>query len=205
MEKSKGDRLAGAARPASKGAQDGGMTDGIGASKKCYHKQVCMQSKVSHEAWLHSLGFLDLELLSKNVQALVDTATTHNFMSTDVAKVVGLQLLPNDAEVKVVNSRTKVSGLANEVTVRIADWQGCLDFTVMEMSDFDMILGQEFLKGNRVVVSPSSSEIVIWKDSRWWTIPTHAQRREVSVQYISAPRMNKAMKDPGIETFATVI
>ena len=205
MARPKAGRLAGAARPAKVDKRDGGVTDGTRGNQKFFQRQVCMQSSISHESWLHSLGFLDLEVLDKKVQALVDTGATHNFMSTEVAKVVGLQLLPNDAEVKVVNSRTKVSGLANEVPVRIGDWQGCLDFTVMEMSDFDMILGQDFLKGNRVVVSPSSSEIVIWKDSRWWTIPTHAQRREVSVQYVSAPSMSKAMKDPGIETFATVI
>lgn len=44
-----------------------------------------------------------------------------------------------------MNSRAKVAGLAHEIPMHIKDWQGRLDFKVMEMNDFDMILGQDFL------------------------------------------------------------
>jgi len=40
-----------------------------------------------------------------------------------------------------VNSRAKLAGLAHEVPIQIKDWKGQLNFTVMEMNDFDMIFG----------------------------------------------------------------
>ena len=122
MTKRKGSRLVGAARPTNEGTKDRGVTDGIRANKKCCNNRVCMQSEVSYKTWLHSLGFLDLDILGKKVQALMDTGATHNFMTTNVAKEVGLQLLPTEVEVKAVNSRTKVSGLENKVLIRIGDW-----------------------------------------------------------------------------------
>jgi len=84
---------------------------------------------------------MDMEVHGKTIEALVDTGATHNFMSIRLAKEFGLQIIPLDVEVKVVNSRAKVARLASEVPIWIEDWQGRLDFTVMEISDFDMILG----------------------------------------------------------------
>jgi len=90
---------------------------------------------------MNSLGFVDLIVHGKTIQALVDMGATHNFMTTRLAKEVGLMIFPTNVEVKTVNSRAKVASLAHEVLVQIKDWKGQLNFTVMEMNDFDMIFG----------------------------------------------------------------
>ena len=51
----------------------------------------------------------------------------------------------------------------------------------MEMNDFDVILGQDFLKGNKAIVVPFYDEVVLVGQSQTWTLPTHRQRREVKV------------------------
>eukprot|EP00253_Pinus_taeda_P002951 PITA_02951 len=81
------------------------------------------------KSWMNSLGFVDLMVRGKTIQALVDTGATHNFMMTRLVREVILTILPLNMEVKVVNSRAKVVGLAHEVPVQIKDWMGQLDFT----------------------------------------------------------------------------
>ena len=38
--------------------------------------------KVMEKSWINSLGFVDLMVHGKTIQALVDTGATHNFMTT---------------------------------------------------------------------------------------------------------------------------
>jgi len=147
----------------------GGMTGGIRASSQMVNsllddersEQVCMKGQVMEKSWMNSLGFVDLMVRGKTIPALVDTGATHNFMMTWLAREVGLMILPSNMEVKAVNSRAKVASLAHEVPVQIKDWTSQLDFTVMEMNDFDIILGQDLLKGNRAIVVPFYDEVVM--------------------------------------------
>ena len=64
-----------------------------------------------------------------------------------------------------MNSRARLEGLAYEVPMQIKDWKGRLDFIVMEMNDFDVILGQDFLKGNREVIVPFCNEVMLIGES----------------------------------------
>ena len=125
-------RLGGAAPAQLKKKRVGGVTGGIreGSSmveatveadlglKKLDDKRrewKCMQ--VMEKSWMNSLGFVDLMVHGKTTRALMDTGATHNFMTTRLAKEVGLMIFPSNVEVKVVNSRAKVAGLAHEVPV----------------------------------------------------------------------------------------
>ena len=83
--------------------------------------------KVMEKSWMNSLGFVDLMVHGKTIQALVDTGATHNFMTTRLAKDAGLT---SNMEVKVVNSRAKVTGLVHDVPIQMKHWKGQLDFTM---------------------------------------------------------------------------
>ena len=74
-----------------------------------------------------------------------------------------------------------MAGLAHEVPVQIKEWKGQLDFIVIEMNDFDMILGQDFLNGNKAIVVPFCDEVLLVGQSQSWTLPTHRQRWEFKV------------------------
>jgi len=86
-----------------------------------------MQGKVIEKSWMNNLGFIDLMVHGKTIQALVDTGATHNFMMTRLEKEVGLMIFPLNVEVKAMNSRAKVAGLAHEVLVQIKNLKGQLD------------------------------------------------------------------------------
>jgi len=75
----------------------------------------------------------------------------------------------------------------------------------MEMNNFDMILRQDFLKGNKAIVVPFCEEIVLVGQSQTWTFPTHRKRREVKVQHVSALSLEKGMKESDMETYAVML
>jgi len=43
----------------------------------------------------------------------------------------------------------------------------------MEMNDIDMILGLDFLKGNKEIIVPFCDKIMFIGGSQTWTFPTH--------------------------------
>ena len=76
---------------------------------------------------------------------------------------------------------------------------------MMEMNNFDMMLGQYIMKDNKIVVIIFCDEILLIGGSQTWTFPTHRQRREVKVQHVSALRMSRVMQRSNVETYATII
>jgi len=103
----------------------------------------------------NSLGYIDLMVYGETVQALVDMDVAHSFMTTRLAKETGLTSI---MEVEAADSRAKVFGLVHDVPIQIKEWGGQLDFIVMNLDDFDMILGRDFLRGSKAVVVPFHDE-----------------------------------------------
>jgi len=61
-----------------------------------------------------------------------------------------------------VNSKeNKDMRVASLVHAQLDNWKGCENFTIFPMEDFEVILGQEFLRRNRVVLVPCLDNMVI--------------------------------------------
>ena len=58
----------------------------------------------SQEKYLMGLNFVSVELNGHTVMAMVDSATTHNFMKDSVSKRLGLSLEEPPKVIKVANS-----------------------------------------------------------------------------------------------------
>jgi hypothetical protein len=79
-----------------------------------------------------------------------------------LAKELGLKITTSKTEVKAVNSKEKkATRVSSLVHVQLDDWKGRANFTVFPMDDFEVILGQEFLRRNRVVLVPWLDKLVI--------------------------------------------
>lgn len=74
----------------------------------------------------------------------------------------------------------------------------------MEMNDFNMILRQDFLKGNKAIFFPFCDDVVLVGHTQNWTLPTHRQRGEVKVQHVSALSLEKEMKESDMETYVVM-
>lgn len=99
-----------------------------------------------------NLMFVDVEIHGRSISALVDTGATHNFMSEDIAKELGVVMTKKGKGLmKSVNAQAKqIIGVARGVRVKINTWVGWLNFSIVEMDDYPIVLGMEFLKEAKV-------------------------------------------------------
>lgn len=76
---------------------------------------------------------------------MLDTEATHNFISEDEVTRLGLKVTKCGRTIKAVNSLAKpFVRTAQGVHVMLGTWNRKLDFLIMLMDDFTMILGIEF-------------------------------------------------------------
>ena len=76
---------------------------------------------------------------------MVDTGATHNFVTEQKAKELGLTYVASNTMLKTVNALpTYVHGFAPKVPIDLGGWTGLTDFTIAPMDVFDIILGLDF-------------------------------------------------------------
>ena len=73
----------------------------------------------------------------QSVRALLDTRATHNSVSVDEAKHLGLKTTKEGSATKAVNSPAKpTASIAQDVHTILGTWSGKLDFSIVPMDDF---------------------------------------------------------------------
>ncbi|KAI5347847.1 hypothetical protein L3X38_000734 [Prunus dulcis] len=82
----------------------------------------------------------------KTTRCLVDTGALHNFMSVQEAKRLGCRVSKEAGSMQTVNSTAKpIDGVARGVELHITTWKGVVDFSVISIDDYDVVLGMEFM------------------------------------------------------------
>ncbi|GJU87434.1 gag-aspartyl protease domain-containing protein [Tanacetum coccineum] len=100
------------------------------------------RTKSKEEA--NGLRFVSLILNEISTRALVDTGASHNFISVDEAKRLGLETTKDSGWIKAINGDAKaISGVARGVKAKIKGWEGELDLSVVPMDDYKLVLGIE--------------------------------------------------------------
>ena len=83
------------------------------------------------------------------------SGATHKFIKKEVVKRFNLQIEPKTNSFKAINSGfEKVVGLTQQVPLKLGEWIGMSDFTVVPLDDFGVVLRQEFMKKEKVVPMP---------------------------------------------------
>ncbi|CAN6477302.1 unnamed protein product [Victoria cruziana] len=102
--------------------------------------------------WLMHLNIL---VNGRSTAAMVDTGTTHNFVSVEEAKRLGLTLEKRELRMKAVNSGAKpISGVAWDVALKIENWLGKANFSVAPTDNYKMILGMDLMCKAKIVPMP---------------------------------------------------
>lgn len=61
-------------------------------------------------------------------------------------------MISGDGGMKAVNSQpSEIHGAAKDVKMRIDNWEGLVDFTIVSMDDYTVVLGMEFIYKAKVV------------------------------------------------------
>ena len=80
------------------------------------------------------------------VEVMLNTSATHNFVDESMVQQLGLKVNKCPSKIKAVNSKAKpVSGITFVVKFKVGEWTRKVNFLIMKLDDFDVILGDEFL------------------------------------------------------------
>ncbi|KAA0034900.1 uncharacterized protein E6C27_scaffold103G00280 [Cucumis melo var. makuwa] len=93
---------------------------------------------------------------------MIDSGATQNFITEAEARRLRLRWERDSERMKVVNFvALPIVGLVKQTTIKLGGWKGPVDFVVVKMDDFDVVLGMEFLLEHQVTPMPSARCLVI--------------------------------------------
>ena len=116
---------------------------------------------------LKGLLYVNIRLNSAEVLAIADTGALHNFLAERMAKTLGLEVTKSSNRMKAVNSAARdVIGMAANVVCTVGDWAGYVNFLVVPLDDFDLILGNDFFMRAKVAVVPHLNGLFILDELR---------------------------------------
>ncbi|TYK18079.1 uncharacterized protein E5676_scaffold306G004150 [Cucumis melo var. makuwa] len=159
------------------GPQIGSMQQ-IGVMKK--------ETTVEHKGLLYG----NIRIEGKEATTMFDTGASHNFMDVQEAKRLGLKFKEETGIVKVVNAKEQaIHGVAKGVLVKIGDWQKRLDFSVLPMDDFHIVLGLGFFDKVVTLIDSNRGTLSII-DGLMTTIPI---RRGKPIKMLSALQFKRGV------------
>ncbi|KAJ0944403.1 putative transcription factor interactor and regulator CCHC(Zn) family [Helianthus annuus] len=119
------------------------------------------------------LQYVQANILGNQVRALVDTGASHNFMSIEEARRLGVEFAKGAGAMKTVNTNAKpIHGEAKDVQIRIGEWAGLINFSVVEMDDFKVVLGMEFFDKVRAFPMPFVNSLCILDEGKTCMVRT---------------------------------
>ena len=111
------------------------------------------------------LSYVQVEMNGNGVEAMLDTGATYNFVDENMIQQLGLKLSKCPSKIKAVNSKTKhVSGIAFGVNFKVGEWVGNVNFLIIKLDDFDIILGDEFFVAAKAALLPFIGVIFIFDE-----------------------------------------
>ncbi|MBA0735699.1 hypothetical protein Gogos_019521 [Gossypium gossypioides] len=108
------------------------------------------------------LIFVDINIAGQKRSALIDMRASDLFILEKAAKKLGLSIKKSNKKIKTVNSEeTSTVGLVCNVELQIGEWKGNEDFEVIQLDDYDYVLGLNFLDKIQTVLFPWADQIHI--------------------------------------------
>ncbi|TYK09914.1 uncharacterized protein E5676_scaffold16G00270 [Cucumis melo var. makuwa] len=143
------------------GQIDGSEKTRIGAIK--YMSSLQKKSGERHVPTKWGLLYVDTWINQQQTKsAMVDSGATHNFITEAEARRLRLHWDKDSGRMKAVNSVTlPIVRLVKRTTIKLGGWKCSIDFVVVKMDDFDVVLKMEFLLEHQVIPMPSAKCLAI--------------------------------------------
>ena len=150
------------------------------------------------------LMYVEANMNGMSTKAMIDTGSTHNFVSEDEARRLKLQTSKEAGWLKAVNSVAKPSqGVARGVTMKIGQWEGKIDFTVAPMDDFKVVIGMDFLRQVKAVPIPFLRSMAILEEEAPCMVPTITEGK-ARTPMLSAIQLEKGLKNNEVTYLAAL-
>nr|QCS14309.1 hypothetical protein [Phalaenopsis equestris] len=118
------------------------------------------------------LLFVEMTIGGKTTMTMINTGVSHNFISSNEAKRLGLQMTKGGGSIKVINSaEMSIDGVAKGVKTNIGAWSGNIDFSVIPLDDYKVVLGMNFLEQTRAFPMSFANSLCITEGSLACSIP----------------------------------
>ncbi|MBA0756605.1 hypothetical protein Gogos_020935 [Gossypium gossypioides] len=92
------------------------------------------------------LMFMDINIAGQKRSALIDSRASYLVISKKAAKKLGPSIKKSNKKIKTVNSQeASTVGVVHNVELQIGEWKGKEDFEVIQLDDYDCLLGLIFL------------------------------------------------------------
>ena len=137
-----------------------------------------------------------ISLFDIDAHVLVDSRATHSFISWEFIERVGIEMKPTEFSM-VVSLPTVDSRIANRVyrgsKVTIASHEFEADLIVLDIHDFDIILGMDLLAKHRATIDCYSKEVQLSQPGEPEVIFC-GERKILSTSLISVIQANKMLR-----------
>ena len=125
------------------------------------------------------LMYVSANVNGQSVRALLDTGATHNFVSVNEAKQLGLEATKEGGTMKAMNSSAKpIAGITQGVHITLGTLNGKLDFSIVLIDDFKMVLSMEFFDQVHAFPLPATNSLSILDGSKACMVPTERGKSE---------------------------
>ncbi|KAF3975229.1 hypothetical protein CMV_001501 [Castanea mollissima] len=113
------------------------------------------------------LSYVQVEMNENGAEAMLNIGATYNFVGECMVQQLGLKVSKCPSTIKAVNSEAKpVFGIAFSVRFKVGEWTGKLNFLIMKLDDFDVILGDEFFVATKITLLPFIGVILIFDEKQ---------------------------------------
>ena len=142
----------------------------------------------------NGLMYVEVSVQGQPTLAMLDTRASHNFMAEDEARRLGLPLKQSQGSLKTVNAAPQpLLGMVKNVSLVVGTWQGTVDFTVVPLDDFKVVLGMEFFRQAKAVPTPHLQQIVILEEKTPCMVPARIQTKG-EAKLLSAMQIDKGLR-----------
>ncbi|XP_012852904.1 PREDICTED: uncharacterized protein LOC105972488 [Erythranthe guttata] len=146
----------------------------------------------------NGLMYVEARINGTPTKVMVDTGATHNFITEEEAKRVGLRWTRRDGWLKAVNAKTQpLNGVARDAELHLGTWKGQVDFSVAPMDDFKVVLGMDFFRKVMAIPMPCFNSVCILEKGKPCMVPaTTGTTKEESTQprQLSATQVAKGVR-----------
>lgn len=142
--------------------------------------------------------YVDIMLNNLIVHAMVDTSSSHNFLSDGELRNFHLTTVQGSgSSVKAINSVAKCTHAVLMIVVQMGNWSSVCELVVMPLDDFLFILGLDFMWKAKIAIMPHHGGLMIFDDRTSCFVHVSQDREETMVlttlQVRDGPRCGEVM------------